>query len=99
MEGLRAVIYVGSSDAQDVEKRRCVLHCDANGYQLTSIIIDTDGQRWRDAFAALGNGDADILIVCNRDDLNPNRVPRVESAGDRPANTAGVSHQRRPRRV
>jgi hypothetical protein len=95
---IRAIIYVDGALDHNTAKRRCLDHVQARGYQLVSIVEETDDDvsHWRGAFAALATGHADVLVVATRADLPTDQFPRVEVAGEHTPENGPA--QRRPRR-
>jgi len=93
----RALIYISDPARQHAETRYCLTHLEHNDYDLVGVIIDHDGTRLRDAYAALGNDVADVIIVAGRH-LNERSTPRLEQAGERP-NRNTIAADRRPRRL
>jgi hypothetical protein len=97
MGNLKAVLLISAADP-DKPTSRCIAHCEKNGYEVVSVVyIDADNpEKWRDAFAAIASGEADILVHSGILD------PHVEIAGQpirRATNAAPANSQRRPRRV
>lgn len=77
---LRAVIWVPDRTAEGMRWiRACSEHCQRAGYQVIAIVI---GDRWDDAMGMLGTGQADVIVLGRRDQLQPDRLPRVESLDD-----------------
>jgi len=78
---------------------RCVEHIDQYGYQLVSIVIDdSDGQQWPSVQALIDDGRAEIVVVADQGHPPPNRLPRIEVAGEEPTvNLRRWQAARRPR--
>lgn len=93
----RAILFIGGIDP-DAATSRCLAHCERHGYDVVAVVyVDPNNpDKWRDAFAAIGAGKADILVHSGILD------PHVEMAGQpirRTNNADPSSSQRRPRRV
>lgn len=101
-DDLRAVIYVSGVLADRVAAE-CALYCQQQGWLVGSYIqADTKDDRWADAVALLLSGEADVLVVADRDQLPPNRLPRmvvIHDERDRRKRDGFRPHQRRPQRI
>jgi len=85
MSDLRAVIYLPAGEQMDRWRRTCALHVEARGYELVSIVIDeASGERWSSIQALLRDGRVDVIVVARRDQLPPDRLPRIEVASEEP---------------
>lgn len=73
---------------------RCLAWCADRGYDLDAVITDTSGDRWPEIIAMMAGGLVDVILIPDRDQLAPDRLPRVEVVGD----TSGPGRSRRPRR-
>jgi hypothetical protein len=90
---LRAVIYVPSGADLDRWLTICAEVVDTHGWHLTAIV-----RRWSDATRLLRAGMLDLLVVGHPAHLDPDRIPRVVTAGDTPVPVTGApAARRRPR--
>lgn len=95
MDQLHAVILTPDGD----EPRRrawlaeCLRHCVARGYQVVGTASE-----WRDAAVMMLDGRAQVIVAAERDHFPPDRIPRVETAGQ-PPTEPGPPRQRRPRGI
>jgi hypothetical protein len=97
-EYLRAVIYILTGIDQAKHERACVAWCERQRYEIVGLVIDDHlSTRWADTVAMTVNGGADLIVVYDRDNRPPHRLPRVESP--RPDEPPDVPRQRRPRAV
>ncbi len=58
---------------------RCIDYCRAQGYAMVGVITDD----WHEAMHMLHEGKAVVLVVADRQHLDPERAPRVEAVADR----------------
>jgi hypothetical protein len=63
-------------------ERACRAYCQEHGYGVVAVVADVDGG-WPLVAGLLRAGQADVVIVYSRDDLPPNRTPRLEVVEDR----------------
>jgi len=98
MKRLRAVIYVFSGIDQERHQRACIAWCERRRYQVVSLVIDDrSASRWPDVCRMATTGAADLVVVFDRDNLPPARLPRVEGVG--PMTSTTPPRQRRPRSI
>ncbi|MEO3922727.1 hypothetical protein ABGB07_02415 [Micromonosporaceae bacterium B7E4] len=98
IQHLRAVIYILTGADQAKHERACIAWCDKKRYQVVGLVIDDHlSSRWMDVCRMTTNGEADLIVVYDRNDRPPNRLPRVESP--EPDEPPDVPRQRRPRSV
>lgn len=100
---LTAVIYVSDGVLAEHVAAECATFCQQEGWRVGSFIrADAKDDHWADAMALLISGEADVLVVRDRDDLPPDRTPRVVVIRDerdgRRRNGFTPHHQRRTRR-
>jgi hypothetical protein len=77
MDGVtRAIIYCPDRRGRE---QRCRRYCRRKGYEVVAVVTDADGG-WRYVLAMLAERQADVVVVASRDDLSPDRVPRLEEA-------------------
>ncbi len=75
---VQAIIYV-HSDNLNIHTERCADYIHRLGYALAAVVVDDqDGGRWHEAAGMLLSGDAQVLVVAERDELPPDRLPRVD---------------------
>lgn len=74
---MRAIIYC--PDGRRGCEQRCRRYCESKGYTVVEVVTDADGG-WRYVQAILNARQAEIIVVPSRDDLPPDRVPRLEEA-------------------
>jgi hypothetical protein len=108
---LKAVIFVRGGADLVGRLTRCAEYCAARGYVVVATVTAADGEdRWgevlrmlpcwcpaHDDAAHAGAGRADIIIVHDRTDLPPGRIPRWEAVSEGARVTA--PRPRRPRRL
>jgi hypothetical protein len=92
---LRAVVYIPAA----VEVARwlplCLTHCNREGYHVVAVIMPTVGS-WRSVFEMLVRREADVCVVGSYDQLEPDRMPRIEEATNNRTRPPG---ERRPKVV
>lgn len=99
-EYLRAVIYVLAGAGQDRAQRECLDACEQRRRRVVGLVVDhTNGDNWSAAIEMCLNGEADVIVVDDRDKLPFRRVARVESAVDVRHPTDAPPSQRRPKNV
>lgn len=73
-----ALIYVTAANL-DRYTDRCAEYCNRLGLILTAVVVDDlNGGRWAEAAQMLIDGRAQVLVVADRDELPPDRTPRVD---------------------
>lgn len=76
---LRAVIFVHDGEGSTIRAAECGSYCQRRGYTVGAAVIgEPDGPKWEEVRAALESGEYDVLVVRDRGDLDPDRVPRLE---------------------
>lgn len=96
-ESLRAVIYVIGNASQARQERVCGAWCATQGYEVVGLVVDDcSAGRWRDTLGMLVSGEADIVVVADREYLPPTRLPRVEVVREA---DPGIPRQRRPQTI
>ena len=58
---------------------RCIDHCRINGYNMIGVVRDD----WAEAWGYLRTGKVDVIVVADRQHLDPERSPRIEAVADR----------------
>lgn len=73
-----ALIYVTAANLNRYTDR-CADYCNRLGLHLAAVVVDDqDGGRWPEAAQMLIDGRAQVLVVADRDELPPDRTPRVD---------------------
>lgn len=73
-----AVIYVTAPNINKYTDR-CAEYITRLGYNVAAVVVDElDGGRWHEAIDMLITGEAQILVVAERDELPTDRTPRVD---------------------
>jgi hypothetical protein len=73
-----AVIYIPAAAAHlAVYADQCLAHCAARGYDVAGIV----NTGWAAVVAVLASRAAQVVVVARPDHLDPDRVPRIEIAG------------------
>lgn len=94
---LHAVIYLPVGEDLRRWQTRCLAHIERNRYELVSLVIDGEGgRRWEAVKALVFTGQADIVVLADRRHLPPDRLPRIEIAGEEA--TPDGCQRRGPRR-
>ncbi len=95
MDKLHAVILTPDGDEAQRRawRRQCLRHCEARGYEVVGTASE-----WKDAAVMLLEGRAEVIVAAEREHFPPDRVPRVETAGQ-PPHMPGPPRQRRPKDV
>lgn len=97
MEKRKAVLLIGGDDL-DTATNRCIKHCEDYNLKVVSVVYESESNpsKWRDAYAALASGEADVLVHHGWDDIH------VHAAGQivrRTPNSGPTAGQRRARRI
>lgn len=88
---LRAVIFVRDDEERSRWEAACLEYCDRCGYEVVSLVVG-DWSAVHQMFAA---NEADIVVVASKDQLAPDRTPRIESVTEElPKVEDGPRHRR-----
>lgn len=90
-ERLRAIIYAPTADI--AATARCLEHVTEHQYHLVGVVAHDFAAAQR----MLDEGKAGVLVVSQRADLPPDRLPRFEVVAEYPP--SGNSCHRRPVRI
>lgn len=81
----------------------CGGYCDRRDYQIMAVVpCDAEGKRWQEVLAAVAAGEYDVIVVRDREDLSPDRVPRLEVVSEEERHKVTPPAQReeaRPQRI
>lgn len=77
---LRAVVLVQPGPHADRRLAACWDHCHRRGHHIVAVVTT-----WEEAAKLVLAGHADIIVVHSPAELPPDRVPRVEVAGQAPS--------------
>lgn len=78
MSRQRAIIYVRQENI-DQYVTRCADYLNRLDLELTAVVIDDlNGGRWPEVAAMLLDGSVQVVVVADRDELPPDRTPRVD---------------------
>lgn len=73
-----ALIYVTAANL-DRYTDRCAEYCNRLGLSLAAVVVDElDGGRWPEVARMLMDGIVQVVVVADRDELPPDRTPRVD---------------------
>ncbi len=73
-----AVIYVTATH-RSRHAARCAEDCHRRGLTLGAVIVDElHGGRWPDVVQRVMAGEAEVIVVADRDELPPDRTPRLD---------------------
>ncbi|TCB97604.1 hypothetical protein E0H26_11850 [Micromonospora zingiberis] len=73
-----ALIYV-TAENLDRYTDRCAEYCNRLGLRLAAVVVDElDGGRWPEVAQMLMDGTVQVVVVADRDELPPDRTPRVD---------------------
>jgi hypothetical protein len=92
---LSAVVYVRDGRERPRSLRHAIKYCERMRYTVAGVVVDKTGSGWASAFAMLAVGEAQILVVGLREDLPPDRLPRIEVVAEL---SGWPDKARRPRR-
>ncbi len=73
-----ALIYV---KAQNINRYtdRCAEYCNRRGFTLAAVVVDDlDGGRWPEVVQMVMDGSVEVVVVADRDELPPDRTPRLD---------------------
>lgn len=89
---INAVIFVPPTNDAERWLAVCGAYCARHRYQIVAVATSYD-----DAVTMLRNDEASVLVVADRNQLPPNRLPRMEIIAE--VSTVQASQaQRRPQR-
>lgn len=89
---LDSIVFVPSDQTARPWLIICAEHCARHGYHMVAVVSD-----WDDAWHMLRDGEAQVLVIGQRDHLPPDRLPRIEFVTDVPPDVP--PELRRPRRM
>lgn len=94
-ESIRAVVLIpdGDDPRRGTWLEQCLRHCMARGY-----LVIGHATQWRDAAHMMLDGRAQVIVAADVEHFPPDRIPRIEAAGQ-PPTTPGPPRQRRPRDI
>lgn len=75
---LRAVIWVAVDPEWERHAARCVEYCTRMGYELVGVVSAGAAGQWASIDRMLTEGRAEIVVAAQRDQLPPDRTPRIE---------------------
>lgn len=95
---LTAVIFVPADDRGEAALK-CLQHVQVRDYHLEGIVVG----RWEDVQRMREEGVVQVIVVADASHVPPDRVPRIEVAGERPPppDTEGPppASRRRPKAI
>lgn len=96
---LRSIIYVRDTADRARWEHAAVDFCEQQHYAVIGLVIGMkDDDRWDDVMGLLLSGAAELVVVAERDQLPPNRTPRIEIVAEcLPSRAAAGTRYRRPR--
>lgn len=71
-----ALIYIPAAAHLIRSLDVCLIHCAAHGYTLHGVVTD-----WQAVVGTWVSGMAGVAVVARHDHLDPDRIPRIEIAG------------------
>lgn len=77
-ESLPAVIWVADDPEWEKYTGQCVEWCCRNDYKIVAVVEERTGGRYEDAQQLITDGRAALVVVAGRDQLPPDRIPRLE---------------------
>ncbi len=76
--GLRAVIWISSTEDETGQLAECATHGADRGYEVAAIVHGP----WSEVWAMLDADLADVALVRSRRDMPAGRLPRLEIVAD-----------------
>jgi len=85
-----AVIFIPAAFSVADYAAQCLAYCASRGYEVAGIITTN----WAAVVSVLAAEAAQVVVVARPDHLDPNRVPRIEIAGQPAAPVAQSRNSR-----
>lgn len=89
-----ALIYVTKRNLETYTDR-CADYCNRKGLTPTAVVVDDqDGGRWSEVVKMVTDGVVQVVVVADRDELPPDRTPRIDVVSEQRRSLPDVA--RRP---
>lgn len=95
LAGRRGIIYVRDGPLMARHCERCFGYAAERRIEVIRVVKDPDGRHWPDIHDTAVHGGTDVVILYDRAELPPDRVPRIEVVTDRQS-AGGRTRRRRP---